>query len=147
MQLEKPLPLATPTSRPFWEGLRAREVRIQRCGACGRWIFYPRSHCPGCLAPDPPWERVSGRGRVHSFTIARAPTAAFFADEVPQRLAVIELDEGVRLSSTLVEVDDDAIVVGMPVEPVFDPTDGGEGVLLRFRPAAKDRSIDPPEPG
>ena len=58
-----------------------------------------------------------------------------FADEVPQKLAIIELEEGVRLTSTLVDVDEDAIRIGMPVVPVFDPIDGGEGVLLRYRPA------------
>lgn len=133
--MNKPLPLATPTSRPFWEGLRAHEIRLQRCAACERWVFYPRSNCPGCLSNELVWSTVSGRGTVHTFTISRAPTAVFFADEVPQQIAVVELDCGVRLTTTLVEVDEDAIAVGMRVEPVFEATDGGEGVLLRYRPA------------
>lgn len=59
-----------------------------------------------------------------------------FADEVPQRLAIVELQEGVRMTSTLVGIEDESnIVVGMALEPVFEPTDGGEGILLRFRPA------------
>jgi uncharacterized OB-fold protein len=132
--MNKPLPLATPITQPFWEGLRAGEVRLQRCRTCQRWIFYPRSNCPGCLSPDLEWSRVSGHGRLHTFTISRVPTAAFFADEVPQLLAVIELDEGVRLTSTLVEIEEDAIEIGMRVEPVFEATQGGEGVLLRYRP-------------
>jgi uncharacterized OB-fold protein len=132
--MNKPLPLATPTSKPFWEGLRAGEVRLQRCQACDCWIFYPRSNCPGCLSRDLAWQAVSGLGHLHTFTISRIPTAAFFADEVPQLIAVIELDEGIRLTSTLVEVQEDAIEIGMRVEPVFEPTDGGEGVLLRYRP-------------
>lgn len=134
-EIEKPLPHATDTSRPFWEGLRAGEVRLQRCRDCSRWIFYPRTNCPGCLSNDLAWETVSGRGQLHAFTITRAPTARMFADEVPQKLAVIELDEGVRLTSTLVDVEEDAIRIGMPVVPVFERVDGGEGVLLRFRPA------------
>lgn len=134
--IDKPLPLATPTSQPYWEGLRQGEVRLQRCRECASWIFYPRSHCPRCLAPDPSWHRVAGTGRLHAYTISRVPTAPFFADEVPQKLAVIELDEGVRLTSTLVEVDEDAIEIGMRVEPVFEATEGGESVLLRFRPVA-----------
>ena len=135
--MDKPLPLATPTSRPFWEGLRAGEVRLQRCRDCERWIFYPRSNCPGCLSQALEWSSVSGRGVLHTFTISRIPTAAFFADEVPQKLAVIELDEGVRLTSTLVDVDEDEIEIGMRVEPVFEPTEGGEGVLLRYRPQTR----------
>jgi uncharacterized OB-fold protein len=133
--LEKPLPLATPTSRPFWEGLRQGEVRLQRCRACASWIFYPRSNCPTCLSRDLEWRKVAGTGRVHTFTISRTPTAAFFADEVPQKLAMIELDEGVRLNSTLVDVSEDEIEIGMRVKPVFEATEGGESVLLRFAPA------------
>ncbi len=134
--MDKPLPLATPTSQPFWEGLRAGEVRLQRCAECDRWIFYPRSNCTGCLSNDLVWSTVSGLGQIHAFTISRIPTAAFFADEVPQKLAVIELDEGVRLTTTLVDIEEDAIEIGMRVEPVFEATEGGEGVLLRYRPTA-----------
>jgi len=55
---------------------------------------------------------------------------------VPQKLAVVELDCGVRLTTTLVDVEEEAIAIGMRVEPVFEATEGGEGVLLRYRPAA-----------
>jgi uncharacterized OB-fold protein len=130
--LTKPLPLATPTSWPFWEGLRRGEVRIQRCEACRAWVFYPRTNCPECLSPRLAWQTVAGTGRLHTFTLARIPTAPFFADEVPQKLAVIELDEGVRIPSTLVGVDEESIEIGMRVVPVFEPTQGGESVLLRF---------------
>jgi uncharacterized OB-fold protein len=133
--LEKPLPLATPTSRPFWEGLRRGEVRLQHCRACESWIFYPRSNCPECLSRELEWKTVAGTGRLHTYTIARTPTAAFFADDVPQKLAIIELDEGVRLNSTLVDIAEDDIEIGMRVRPVFEPTEGGESVLLRYGPA------------
>lgn len=130
--LGKPLPTATPISAPFWEGLRRGEIRLQRCDACRAWIFYPRSNCPRCLSNALAWQTVSGRGKLHTFTIARLPTAPFFADESPQFLAVVELDEGVRIPSTLVGVAEGEIAIGMRVVPVFEPTDGGEGVLLRF---------------
>jgi uncharacterized OB-fold protein len=61
-------------------------------------------------------------------------TAPPFADEVPQLLVIVELDEGVRLSSTLVGIEPGAITIGMRVEPVFDHGDDGT-TLLRFRPA------------
>jgi uncharacterized OB-fold protein len=78
---------------------------------------------------------VDGTGRLHSYTLCRTPTAPFFADEVPQKLAVIELDQGVRLTSTLVDVAEDEIEIGMRVRPVFEATEGGESVLLRYAPA------------
>lgn len=128
----KPLPLSTPTSEPFWAALRDERVEIQHCGRCEKYVFYPRSHCPTCLGDDLTWRTVSGRGRIHSFTVAREPTAPVFADETPLVLAIIELDEGPRLTSTVIGRPDSALAVGVAVEPVFDHL--SEGVtLLRYR--------------
>jgi hypothetical protein len=134
MALTKPLPVPTPTTAPFWAGLREGVVRIQRCAACAAWVFYPRARCPRCLSDRLDWHTVSGKGTLVTFTIARQPTAPQFADEVPQKLAVVELDEGVRLTTTLVGVDESKIRIGMRVEPFFDPVTD-EITLLRYRPA------------
>jgi uncharacterized OB-fold protein len=134
MKLEKPLPRPTPVTRPFWDGLRDREIRLQRCDDCGRWVFYPRSHCNHCLSEALSWHTVSGRGTLYTFTIARQPTSPHFADDVPQHLAVVELDEGVRVTSTLVNVAEEDIRIGMPLKPVFDRV-SDEATLLRFEPA------------
>jgi uncharacterized OB-fold protein len=72
---------------------------------------------------------------VHTFTVARQPTHPAFADELPQLLAVVELEEGVHLTTTLVDVDPAAVQVGMAVVPAFDHGDDGV-TLLRFRPAS-----------
>ena len=133
VDLPKPRPEPTPTSAPFWSALDDDQVRLQRCDACGAWVHYPRARCPRCLSDRLAWHDVSGHGTVLTFTVARQPTARPFSDEVPQLLAVVELDEGVRVTTTLVDVEPDAITVGMPVVPVFDH--GADGVtLLRFRP-------------
>ena len=115
--LPKPLPVATETSAPFWEGLRQGEVRLQRCEACGAWVFYPRSNCPRCLAHTLGWQTVSGRGVLHTFTVTSQPTNPLFAEDVPQRLAIVELEEGVHVPSTLVDVDPASIEIGMALEP------------------------------
>ncbi len=133
MDLSKPLPTPTPTSAPFWDGLNDGVVRLQRCNACGGWIFYPRSRCSHCLSDDIEWHEVSGAATLHTFTIARQPTAPQFADEVPQILAVVELEEGVRMTSTLVRVTEKAIEIGMQLEPYFDRVADGV-TLLRFAP-------------
>jgi hypothetical protein len=80
------------------------------------------------------WHTVSGRGTLYTFTIARQPTSPHFADDVPQHLAVVELDEGVRVTSTLVNVAEEDIRIGMPLKPVFDRV-SDEATLLRFEPA------------
>jgi len=130
--LAKPRPQPTPVSQPFWDALRAERVDLQRCDDCGRWVHYPRSRCPACLSDRLTWTTVDGLGTVYTFTVAEQATAPPFADEVPQLLAVVELTEGVRMSTTLVDVDPADISVGMPVAPVFDHGDDGL-TLLRFR--------------
>jgi uncharacterized OB-fold protein len=131
--LPKPRPVPTPVSQPFWDALRDERVVLQRCDQCATWVYYPRRRCPHCLSERLTWTEVDGRGIVYTFTVAVAPTAPPFADEVPQLLAIVELTEGVRVSTTLVDVDPAAIVIGMAVAPVFDHGDDGI-TLLRFRP-------------
>jgi len=133
--LPKPRPQPTPVSQRFWDALRAERVDLQRCDDCGRWVYYPRSRCPTCLSDRLTWTTVEGLGTVYTFTVAEQATAPPFADEVPQLLAVVELTEGVRVSTTLVDVDPARVSVGMPVAPVFDHGDDGL-TLLRFRPVA-----------
>jgi len=129
-----PRPVPIDVTRPFWDGLAADEIRLQRCRDFGSWVFYPRPRCTTCLSDALDWQTVSGRATVYSFTIARQATHPAFAAEVPQLLAIVELDEGVRMTSTLVDVAPEDLRVGLAVEPVFDH--GTDGVtLLRFRPA------------
>ncbi len=112
---------ATAISEPFWAGLRERSVRLQRCGDCGHWVFYPRRHCPRCASMALDWHEVSGRGRLLAYTIARVPPLPEFKGPEPVVLAVVELDEGVHINTNLVGVGEEAIVIGMRVAPVFVP--------------------------
>ena len=132
MSNNKPMPVATEISAPFWEGLKARRLLIQQCNACAQWLFYPRRHCPGCLAHDLSWREVSGAATLYSFTLARIPTLPDFADEMPQALAVVELAEGVRINTTLVGLAEQEIHIGMALQPVFAEVDGKGNRLLRF---------------
>ncbi len=130
--LVKPRPVPTPTSRPFWDGLAAEEVRIQRCADCGGWVFYPRSRCSHCLSGRLEWRTVDGAGVVFTFSAATQATFPAFADEVPQVIAVVELPEGVHLTTTIVGAAPDDVRVGAAVVPVFDH--GADGMtLLRYR--------------
>ncbi len=133
-ELHKPLPVPTPITRPFWEALAAGKVCIQRCDDCGAWVFYPRIRCACCLSDKLRWHEVSGEGTLYTFTIARQPTAPHFADETPQLLAVVELDEGVRVTTNLINVEEGEIRVGMRVKPCFDRV-SEEVTLLKYQPA------------
>ncbi|HEY7268377.1 MAG TPA: OB-fold domain-containing protein, partial [Dehalococcoidia bacterium] len=113
MTMEKPLPLPTHVTQPFWDALRNHKLRLQECRDCNKLIHYPRNRCPHCLGENLGWRDVSGSAKLYTYTIARRATAPQFQDEVPQMIAVVELDEGPRLTTTLVNVDEGAIKVGM----------------------------------
>lgn len=132
---KKPLPVADPVTAPFWESVKAHAMQIQRCDDCGNYIFYPRGLCPHCFSSNLAWQPVAGTGQVHAFTIVHRHPHPAFAAEIPYVVALIELDEGVRMMSNLVGVEPDPehVRVGMPVEVVYeDVTD--EVTLPKFRP-------------
>ena len=131
----KPLPVPDPVTQPFWDSLKAHAIQLQRCGGCGRFVYYPRALCPGCLSDDLVWTQVSGRGVVHAFTIPhRHPNRAFSADG-PYVVALVELEEGVRMMTNLVGVEatPEAVRVEMPVEIVYEDVTE-EITLPKFRP-------------
>ncbi|MBS0466387.1 MAG: OB-fold domain-containing protein [Proteobacteria bacterium] len=132
MAWNKPLPHPTEISAPYWQGLQAHEVRLQQCDQ-GHWLFFPRTHCPTCGSRQLQWRQVSGEGQLYTYTVARVPTLPEFTDEMPQLLAVVKLDEGVHINTTLVGVEPGAIRVGQRVRPVFDDRPGS-ATLLRFTP-------------
>jgi hypothetical protein len=129
-----PRPLNPELTRPFWEAAKRHELVMPRCKTCDQLFFYPRSECPRCLGSDLEWVGVSGRGRLHSFTIINQPVNAAFRDDVPYVYAVVQLIEGPRMISNLVECDVESISVDMPVEAVFDDVTP-EWTLVKFKPA------------
>jgi len=129
----KPLPYIHEETRPYWEAAKGHELQIQKCRICGTHYFYPRDFCPSCFSFDVEWVRASGRGTVYSFTICHRGAPGFERD-VPYNLAIIELEEGARMMSNLVECAESDLKVGMAVEVVFDDVTE-EVTLPKFRPA------------
>jgi len=91
-------------------------LELQYCPACQKYIFYPRELCPYCLEAKPEWKGVSGRGRVYSYTVVRQSALKEFVKKVPYIYAIVELDEGVRIPTTIIGCPVDEIEIGMPVE-------------------------------
>jgi uncharacterized OB-fold protein len=132
----KPLPHVDEESRGFWEALARHELYFQRCRACGTKRFYPRALCPACLSSATEWVRASGRGTVYSFTVTYQNQAPGFREELPYVLAIVELEEGVRMMTNVVGCAPEAVRVGMPVEVVFEDVTP-EVTLPKFRPAGQ----------
>ncbi len=133
---QKPLPQPDPVTAPYWESLKAHEMKIQRCNDTGKFFFYPRGMSPFTWSDNISWEPVSGKGQVHAFTIVHLNRAPGFSDDLPYVVAMIELEEGARMMSNLIDVDPDPdhVKIGMPVELVYDDVTD-EVTLPKFRPA------------
>ena len=129
-----PIPADPELTKPFWEAAKRHELLIPRCSACDRFFFYPRHTCPHCLSSDWVYAPVSGRGRVYSFTLVRRPANPAFGDDVPYPYAVVELDEGPRMVSNIVDCPLEAIEIDMPVHVRFDDVTP-EWTLVKFAPA------------
>ena len=129
----KPLPQVTPEMKPFWDAARRHELVVQRCTGCGTHRFPARDICSRCLSRDAAWTPVSGRGSVFSWAIMHQVYHPGFAAEVPYAVVVVELDEGARLVSNLVDCAPADIRAGMPVEVVFDDV-APDVSLPKFRP-------------
>ena len=134
-QMRKPLPFVYDENRPFWDGTKKHQLLIQKCKDCGRYQFYPRSTCMHCMSENIEWVKASGKGKVYSYTIAYRPGSPAFADDAPYNIAIIELEEGVRMPSKVVDCKNEDLKCDMPVEVVFrDETP--ELAIPYFKPIA-----------
>ena len=98
-----PVPEITDLNRPYWEGLEAGELRYQRCGRCGECWLPARAACPACLAPGPDWRRAQGRGHVVSWVVYHHAYADHLAERIPYDVTLVELDEGPRLLTNVID--------------------------------------------
>ncbi|MCB1883094.1 MAG: OB-fold domain-containing protein [Geminicoccaceae bacterium] len=128
--LEVPGPTVTPLTEPFWAEAGAGGLSIQRCGSCGRAVFYPRAICPHCWGDALRWEAASGQGRLKSFSTVRKPGHPGWLPAAPYTVGLVELAEGPVMLS-LILPGPRPVRVGDAL--VLAPTDIGGRVLPVFR--------------
>lgn len=129
----KPLPVPDSESTPFWDGMREGRLMLQRCASSGEYLFPPVTFCPGSLE-RPQWVQASGKGKVFSWIVVRHPVPRdIYADDVPYTVAIVELDEGCRMTGNLVDIAPEDVKAGMPVELGFNRVTA-EITLPAFRP-------------
>lgn len=116
----RPEPRPTAESAPYWEAAAQQRLVIQRCAQCGHHQFYPRGFCTDCLSERLEWVESAGSGTVYTFTICRIPAHPSMADPVPYAVAMIDLDEGVRMLTNLVDCDISRIAIGSRVGVRFE---------------------------
>lgn len=133
-QYGKPLPRITADSAPYWEHLKQHQLHIQKCASCGTLRMYPRPMCDRCYSVASEWVPASGRGKVHSWCVTHQPVHPGWKEETPFAIVEVELEEGVRLRSTVVDMPLEDLSVGMAVEVVYDDVTD-EVTLPKFRRA------------
>jgi len=131
----KPLPIPDGDSRIYWQGCKEEKLLIQKCGDCSKHIFYPRVVCPHCLSEQIEWVEASGKGTIYSYTIARRAGGPAFKEDVPYAVALVQLDEGVRMFANIINTDIEQISCDMPVEVIFE--ERGDFKLPMFQPTIK----------
>lgn len=131
-KVDKPLPIISDFNRPYWEGARRHELRVQRCNVCHKFWAPNGPVCPHCFCTEYSWERVEGRGKIASWVVFHKVYHPAFAKEVPYNVAFIELAEGPRIISNVVGAKADELRIGLPVEVVFEDIND-EISLPKFR--------------
>ncbi len=134
---DKPLPSISATNKPFWDAAKQHELRVPRCTSCGKLSYPIAPHCLHCWSDDFEWAKLSGRGKVNGVTIYHQAFHEAYRDEVPYNVVEVELEEGPRLVSNLVDVKNEEIQVGMSVVAYFDDVTP-EVTLIKFKPASQE---------
>ena len=111
-----PTPVPEPENQPFWDALNEGELRVQRCVACGTLRHPPRPMCAECQSLEVEWVPLSGAGAVYSYIVSHQAIHPALVDKVPFATVTVELDEGPRMVSNLVDVPPDEISIGLRVE-------------------------------
>jgi uncharacterized OB-fold protein len=128
-----PIPVADEESGPFYRGARERKLMLLRCSDCGTWRMPGRERCIDCWSTESEWAQASGRGKLYSFGIMHQQYHPAFAEALPYNFAIVELAEGPRMISNIVDCASDALRIDMPLEAVYDDV-SEETTLVRFRP-------------
>ena len=115
-----PRPFVDLDSQGFWDGVKQHKLVIQRCKDCHAFLFPPRPMCPHCLSSDIEWAPVSGKGSIYSWVTITYDKTGLPGMKVPYSVVLVELEEGIRLLSNVVDMKPDEIYIPMPVEVIFE---------------------------
>lgn len=128
------LPTADAETEPFWEAARQARLLLRRCGGCGKAHFYPRRFCPSCWSADVEWETAGGGATLYTWSVVHSNDLPPFRERLPYVAAVVDLDEGPRMMTNIVDCDPGALTIGMRLSVAFEERTDDITVPV-FRPA------------
>ena len=126
----RPLPDSFGPGARFWAAAREHRLVVQHCPRCDRFQHFPRAWCTNCLNDDLEFVDASGGGIVYSFTVIRRAFQPWFAERVPYGYALVDLDEGVRVTTNIVDCQPADVHVGQRVRVRFDDVDDEHTVVV-----------------
>ena len=129
------LPLPDGDTQPWWDGIRRHELLLQQCAQCQTFRHPPQGTCPKCYSERVEWVRVSGRGTVYTYIVVYHPVVPQWQESAPYNVAQVAPEEAphIRIYGNVINIDDEDIRVGMPVEIVFDDVTP-ENTIPRWQP-------------
>ena len=130
----RPIPVADEASQAFFDGANEGKLMLVQCSQCGTHRLPGRERCLDCWSTESGWAEASGKGKLYTWGIMHQQYHPAFADETPYNYALVELDEGPRLVTNIVDCELDEMKTDMPVVAVFDRV-SDEATLIRFKPA------------
>lgn len=125
---ERPMPVPTRESQPYWDGMREGRLMLQHCTGCGKVRHYPRPVCPHCFSMESEFREAPLTGNLHTWTVCHHPFNFFFKAEAPYIVALVDMVAGVRINAPLRGVDAATLKIGQPLK-------------LRFEPVSKDITL------
>jgi len=132
----RPIPVADEASKPFFDGANEDKLMLEKCSQCGTHRLPGRERCLDCWSTETEWAQASGKGKLYTFGIMHQKYHPAFAEETPYNYAIVELAEGPRLVTNIVDCEQDDLKTDMPVEAVYDHV-SDEATLIRFRPVGR----------
>ena len=129
----KPLPKPSKWSQPFWENTKKHKLTLKKCKDCGHIDHPPYLYCTNCSSDNSEWIEASGKGKLVAYAVNTYMVPFPFWDDMPYVVAMIELEEGVRMISNIVQCDHNKLKNGMALEVVFDDV-SDEFTLPKWKP-------------
>ncbi|MEV6649179.1 Zn-ribbon domain-containing OB-fold protein [Streptomyces sp. NPDC051219] len=116
-------------TRPYWEAAAQGRLLLRRCKACGRVHHYPREFCPHCWGEDVVWEPASGRATLYTWSVVHRNDLPPFGSRVPYVAAVVDLAEGPRMMSEIVDCVTEDLRIGLALTVAFRHEASSDGVV------------------
>jgi uncharacterized OB-fold protein len=129
------LPTPDETTEAFWKAAGEGRLLVKSCRACGRYHAYPRPFCPYCWSDAVEWVEASGRATLYTFSIVRQNDLPPFRDWLPYVAAVVDLEEGPRMMTNIVDCGVEDVRIGMALE--FTTRPAHDIAVPVFRPASR----------